>query len=418
MRLRSNSDNEIMQFPLFTARRLAFGQGSFSSLIIRLGIAAVSISIAVMILAIGIMNGYKEEITEKITGFNAHLLINALDFNESYEARPIPENEPFRGLLDSHPEVINTQVFIQKAGIIKTEEYIEGIILKGIGADYNTHFLEQSLVKGVLPVLTDSSESNDLALSKYTANKLKLDTGQTITVVFIQQDQQPVRIRRFKVTGIFETGLDNYDKTFGILDLRQLRRLYGWGPNQVEGIEVRIKDFSRLDTISNELASLIPPIYRVKNTRELRPQIFDWLSLLDTNVIIILTLMILVAAINIITALLILILERTNMVGILKALGSRDVQIGKIFLWKAGYLILLGLFFGNLVGLGLGLTQKYSGLIKLDPASYYLNHVPFSLELWPILAINLGTFVFCILCLLLPARIISTISPVKAIQFD
>jgi len=407
-----------MQFPLFTARRLAFGQGSFSSLIIRLGIAAVSISIAVMILAIGIMNGYKHEITEKITGFNAHLLINALDFNESYEARPIPENEAYRELLNNHPEVVNTQVFIQKAGIIKTEEYIEGIILKGIGSDYDPYFLNKSMVKGRLPRVNDSLESTELALSKYTANKLKLDTGQKISVVFIQQDNQPVRIRRFEITGIFETGLDNYDKTFGIVDLRQLRRLYGWGDNQVEGIEVRLRNFDRLDSVTNELAGLIPPIYQVKNTRQIRPQIFDWLSLLDTNVAIILTLMIIVAAINIITALLILILERTNMVGILKALGSRDAQIRQIFLWKAGYLILLGLFYGNVAGLGLGFIQKYSGLIKLDPASYYLNHVPFNIELWPLLAINIGTFLFCILCLLLPARIISSISPVKAIQFD
>jgi len=407
-----------MQFPLFTARRLALGQGSFSALIIRLGIAAVSISIAVMILAIGIMEGYKQEITEKITGFNAHLLINALDFNESYEARPIPANESYREFLNAHPEVINTQVFIQKAGIIKTEEFIEGIILKGIGPDYDPYFLNKSMVKGRLPHIGDSLPSNELALSKFTANKLRLDTGQKITVVFIQQDAQPVRIRRFDITGIFETGLDNYDKTFGILDLRQLRQLYGWGDDQVEGIEVRIKDFSRLDEVSEEIAALVPPVYRVKNTREIRPQIFDWLSLLDTNVAIILILMIVVAAINIITALLILILERTNMVGILKALGSRDVQIRRIFLWKAGYLILLGLLFGNLVGLGLGLTQQYTELLKLDPASYYLNHVPFSIELWPLLAINAGTFLFCLLCLLLPARIISRISPVKAIRFD
>lgn len=407
-----------MQFPLFTARRLALGQGSFSALIIRLGIAAVSISIAVMILAIGIMQGYKREITEKITGFNAHLLINALDFNESYEAHPIPNNEEYRQILEAHPEVLNTQEFIQKAGIIKTEEYIEGIILKGIGPDYDLKFLEKTLVKGRLPILNDSLPSEELALSRFTANKLKLDTGQKVTVIFIQQDAQPVRIRRFTITGIFETGLDNYDKTYGIVDLRQLRRLYGWADNQVEGIEVRVKDFSKIDAISHELEPLVPPIYSMLNARELRPQIFDWLSLLDTNVAIILTLMIVVAAINIVTALLILILERTNMIGILKALGSRDAQIRKIFIWKAGYLILLGLLYGNLAGLGLGLLQKYTGWIELDPASYYLNHVPFDVYLWPMLAVNIGTFLFCILVLLLPARIISGISPVKAIKFD
>ncbi|MBI1223499.1 MAG: FtsX-like permease family protein [Bacteroidetes bacterium] len=407
-----------MQFPLFTARRLALGRGSFSALIIRLGIAAVSVSIAVMILAIGIMQGYKREITNKITGFNAHLLINAMDFNESFEAHPIPNNEPYRELLNQNPEVLNTQGFIQKAGIIKTDEFIEGIILKGIGPDYDEHFLEQTLVKGRLPVLSDSIASNEVALSRYTANKLKLDTGQKVTVIFIQQDKQPVRIRRYTITGIFETGLDNYDKTYGIVDLRQLRRLYGWKDNEVEGIEVRIKDFSRIDEVSTNLAAIVPPVYNVRNARELRPQIFDWLSLLDTNVVIILTLMILVAAINIVTALLILILERTNMIGILKALGSRDKQIRQIFIWKAGYLILLGLLYGNIAGLGLGLIQKYTGLITLDPASYYLKQVPFDIDLLPMLAINAGTFLFCLLVLLLPARIISGISPVKAIKFD
>ncbi|MDX5319658.1 MAG: FtsX-like permease family protein [Bacteroidota bacterium] len=274
------------------------------------------------------------------------------------------------------------------------------------------------MISGRLPVVSDTAVYEELALSRFTANKLKLDTGERITVIFIQQDEHPVRLRRFTITGIFETGLDNYDKTFGIVDMRHLRKLYGWGDDQVEGIEIRINDFSRLDKISNEIIPLIPPVYRVNTAKELRPQIFDWLALLDTNVAIILVLMIIVAAINIITALLILILERTNMIGILKALGSRDLQIRRIFIWKAGYLIVLGLMYGNLAGLGLGLLQKYSNLIKLDPGSYYLNHVPFDVDLWPMLAINAGTFLFCLMVLLLPARIISTISPVKAIRFN
>lgn len=407
-----------MQFPLFTARRLALGQKSFSALIIRLGIAAVSISVAVMLLAIGIMSGYKQEITGKITGFNAHLLINALDFNESYEARPIPGNEPYLDELRKHPAVENVQVFAQKAGIIKTDEFLEGVILKGIGTDYDTRFLESSLLSGRLPVLTDSAAADEIALSRYTANKLRLDTGQKINVVFIQQQGQPVRVRRYRITGIFETGLDNYDKTYGIVDIRQVRRLYGWEENQVEGVEVRVRDFKDIDHISIELTSLVPPVYRVMNAKEIRPQIFDWLSLLDTNVAIILTLMVVVAAINIITALLILILERTNMIGILKALGASNRQVRRIFLWKAAYLIFLGLLFGNLFGLGLGFLQKYTRFMELDPGSYYLNHVPFEMDLVSLLAINAGTFLFCLLSLLLPTRMVSSIQPVKAIRFN
>lgn len=407
-----------MQFTLFTARRLALGHKSFSASIIRLGIAAVAISVAVMILAVGIMSGYKREITEKITGFNAHLLINALDFNKSYEARPIPADEDYLKQIQAHPDVLNTQVFIQKAGIIKTDEFIEGVILKGIGNDYDTRFLEKTLQRGRLPELSDSTASDEIALSRFTANKLKLDTGQKVTVIFIQSEGQPVRIRRFTITGIFETGLDNYDKTYGIVDLRHLRRLYGWGENQVEGIEIRVKDFSRIDALSSEIEPLVPPVYEVQNARELRPQIFDWLSLLDTNVLIILVLMIVVAAINIITSLLILILERTNMIGIFKAMGASNRQIRRIFLWKAAYLVFLGLLYGNVAGLGLGMLQQTTQIFKLDPGSYYLNHVPFDSISWHMLAINAGTFLFCLISLLLPARLVSRIRPVKAIRFN
>lgn len=407
-----------MNFPLFIARRLALGQGSFSSLIIKLGIAAVSISVAVMILAVGIMQGYQREITEKITGFSSHVVVNAMDFNESFEAHPIDAHESYRAELNAHPAVENTQTFIQKAGIIKTEEFIEGIILKGIGEDYQTKFLNSSMVYGRLPVLSDSLASEELAISRFTANKLMLDTGDRIQVIFIQQSSQPVRIRKFTITGLFETGLDNYDKTFGIVDIRQMRRLYGWKDNEVEGIEVRIKDFNQLIPVTYELGQIVPPVYRVMNAMDLRPQIFDWLSLLDTNVAIILSLMITVAAINIITSLLILILERTNMIGILKALGARDKLIRRMFLWKAAYLILIGMGIGNLIGLGLGLTQHYTHLIKLDPSSYYLNHVPFDANLTPLILINVLTFLFCLVTLLLPARIVSKISPVKAIRFQ
>lgn len=407
-----------MRFSYFVAKRLALGERNFSSFILRIGIAAIAISITVMILAIGIMSGYKKEITNKITGFNAHIVIRTLDFNESFEARPISGNAQYMDSIRNLPEVRSVQGFAQKAGIIKTPDAIEGIVLKGIGQEYDTRFLESSLRTGRLPNLSDSIPSNEILLSAYTAKKLGLDTGASITIMFVNDRDQPVRARRLKICGTFETGLDNYDKTYGVVDIRHIVRLYGWEPHMVEGIEVQIHDFDKLDFAGKRIGRMVPPEYQVITAKQLRPQIFDWLSLLDTNVIIILILMVVVAAINIITALLILILERTNMIGILKALGAQNRQIRSIFLWNASYLILLGLLIGNGVGFGLGYLQSATHLFELDPASYYLSAVPFYAPLWPMLLVNIGTFVFCLLVLLLPSQMISSIRPVKAIRFE
>ncbi len=407
-----------MNFSYFTAKRLALGRKSFSSFIMRIGIAAIAVSIAVMILAIGIMDGYKEEITARITGFNAHMLIRTLDFNESYEANPIPDNEPYLDSIRAIPGIDKVQGFAQKAGIIKTEQGIEGIILKGIGHDYDTRFLNESIVKGRLPLVSDSLMQNEIMLSRFTARKLDLDTGVKINIYFVEDENAPFRIRRLKVVGIYETGLDDYDKTYGIVDLRGLRKLYGWRDNWVEGLEIQTSKFEELDRMTRLVEGQTPPQYQVMNARELRPQIFDWLSLLDTNVIIIITLMIVVAAINIITALLILILERTNMIGILKAMGASNKQIRGVFLYKAAYLILVGLLLGNGIGFGLGILQSSTGLFQLDPSSYYLSQVPFTIS-WPaMILVNIGTFLFCLLALLIPVRLVSRIQPVKAIRFE
>ncbi|TNE78759.1 MAG: ABC transporter permease [Bacteroidetes bacterium] len=406
-----------MRFSYFVAKRLATGEKSFSSFILRIGIAAIAISVTVMLLAIGIMRGYKTEITQKITGFNAHILIRALDFNESFEAKPISAKAAYLDEIRALPEVRSVQGFAQKAGIIKTEKAIEGIVLKGIDSSYDQHFLKESLKSGRLPQL-GGEEQDEILLSQYTARKLQLDTGDKITILFIESQDQPVRVRRLKICGIFETGLDNYDKTFGVVDLRQIRGLYAWEDSLVEGFEVQLHDFNHLDASSKAIGKIVPPEYQVVNARQLRPQIFDWLTLLDTNVVIILVLMVLVAAINIITSLLILILERTNMIGILKALGANNKQVRRIFLWNAAYLIVLGLGIGNLVGMGLGYLERYTQFFQLDPASYYLSAVPFEMPFYAWAGVNLGTFLFCMLVLLLPARMISGISPVKAIRFE
>jgi lipoprotein-releasing system permease protein len=407
-----------MNFSYYTARRLALGQKSFSSFIMRTGICAIAISIAVMILAVGITGGYKKEITEKITGFNAHITIKSRDFNESHEARPVPADLPYIGELKKIKEVTEIQIYANKAGIIKTEQDIEGIIIKGIDSNYNTQFLKESLIRGKIPAMSDSLPSDAILISRYTADKLRLDTGTKINIFFLQDQSQPVRVRRLSIAGIFETGLDDYDKTFAVADIRHIQKIYGWKENEAEGLEIKIGNFKDLVSVTEKVGRLAPPEYDVLNARDIKPQIFDWLALLDTNVAIILILMVLVAAINIITSLLILMLERTNMIGILKALGARDRQIRKIFLWKAAYLILTGLLIGNTAGIGLGLLQHYSGFIRLDQESYYLTQVPFIADWKAIFLVNAGTFLFCLLVLLLPSRLIGKLSPVKAIRFD
>ncbi len=406
-----------MNFSYFTAQRLSLGKRSFSAFIIRMGIAAVAISVAVMILAVGIMQGYKTKITEKITGFNAHLQIKSLDFNESFEAKPILSDEAYLQELKAAEGVHNVQAYAQKAGIIKTADDIEGIVLKGVGAEYDWSFLTEGLKSGRELKQKDSLR-NEIFISQYTANKLRLKTGDKINIFFLQDQSQPVRVRRLEICGIFETGLDDYDKTFGLVDIRHIQKLYGWGETQVEGFEVRLKNFDELEMRAEQLKKIVPLELDVKTAHELKPQIFDWLALLDTNVLIILVLMVVVAAINIVTSLLILILERTNMIGILKALGSSDRQIRSIFLWKAAYLTGIGLLLGNLFGLGLGFLQAYTGLFQLDPASYYLSAVPFEAGWVWLLAVNTGSFLLCLLALLIPVRMVGRISPVKAIRFE
>lgn len=407
-----------MLFSFYTAKRISSGKGSFSSFIIKTGVAAVAISVAVMIVSIGIMQGYKKEITAKLSGFSGHLQIKALTFNESFEAIPILVNDSLIEQIGRVNRVNSVSRFAHKAGIIKSSEDIEGIILKGIDHQYPKTFLDATLKKGRLPGLSDSILLNEVMVSQYTADKMNLDTGDKITIYFVQDQNQPVRIRRLQVCGIFETGLENYDKTYGIVDLRHVSSLYNWKNGEVEGLEIQLNDFDAIEGVSVEIERHIPIKWSLTSIKEDKPQIFDWLSLLDMNVLVILILMVLVAGINMITAVAILIVERTAMIGILKALGSTNRQVIEIFLWKSALLIGLGVLIGNALGLGLGIAQQKTAFLALDPASYYLSAVPFNINYQTLFAINLGSLLICLLVLLLPARLILKISPVKAIRFN
>ncbi|HYG15078.1 MAG TPA: FtsX-like permease family protein [Bacteroidia bacterium] len=405
-----------MNYSYYIGRRLTFNsRKSFSRLIIRIGIAGITISLAVMIVSVAILTGFKSEITNKVIGFGSHIQVKALDLNESIEARPINRFQEFLKLADSIPGIQHIQVFAQKPAIIKTETDVQGIVLKGVDTGYDWNFLKGVLVKGTVPDFSDSLAGEGIFISKLIADKLRLDTGDQVPLYFMQD---PVRARGLYITGIFETGLEDFDKQMALVDIRHIRRLNGWNDSLVHGFEINLHDIKDMERMAGLIDGELPPDLKSYSARDLKPQIFDWLGLLDTNVIIIIVLMILVSCINMITALLVLIIERTNMIGILKALGSSDAGVQRIFIFKAAYLIGQGILLGNLVGIGFCFYQLKTRFITLDPESYYLGFVPINIELWHILAINAGAFAICLLAMLLPSLIVTRITPVKAIRFD
>lgn len=430
-----------MNFSYFIARKVALsGQKSFSRLIIRIAVIAVALSIAVMILSTALITGFKKEISSKIFGFWGHIHITDPDVSQSLlEIYPISNKQGFYPSLDTLKNVTyyetktifgreverekttkggvrHIQTYAIKPGIIKANDEIEGIILKGIGADFDWDFLQQYIQKGQALHLPDTGYSNEILISKQTAERLKVDVGDKFIIHFVEKGEQ-LR-RRFVISGIYRTGLEEYDSKFALVDIRQVQQILGWKPTEVSGFEVFIDDIDDLSTLNEYIYfEELPTDLYAETIREKFPEIFEWLELQDINEAVILVLMVIVALINMVTALLILILERTNMIGTLKALGSTNWSIRKIFLYYAGYIILVGLFWGNLFGIGLALLQKYFGIIKLDEANYYLSVAPIDLQAFAILGLNAGTLAVTLLFLIIPSYLVTRISPVKAIRF-
>jgi lipoprotein-releasing system permease protein len=307
------------------------------------------------------------------------------------------------------------QRYAIKAGILKTEEAFEGVVLKGVDESYQWDFFTKNLIAGVVPNAADSNASKQLLISNETARTMQLELGSEVLIYFIQE---PPRVRKMKVCGIFDTGLSDLDKLYAFTNIGLVQKLNQWDASQISGYEIGIKPNYNIEMMREEVAALTPYNMGLSTIFEIYPSLFDWLSLLDLNVVIILALMVAVASINMITALLILILERLQMVGIMKAMGATNQQISSIFLWMAGRIIGLGLLIGNLAGVGLALLQKQTGLFKLDAHSYYLNRIPIQLELQDLLWINLLAFGICLLILFLPVRLVARINPVKSIRFN
>ena len=414
-----------MNLPYFLAQRLIKGRRegtSFSRPINVIAVIGIATGLAVMILAVSILTGFKQQIREKVVGFGSNIQIVNFDSNISFETAPISKEQEFIPKIKKMPGIKHVQVFATKAGIIKTFEEIQGVVLKGVGSDFDWSYFKSNMVDGSAFTVTDTGRTNEVIISKKISDMLRLKTGDSFAMHFVQD---PPRSRKFTISGIYETSLEEFDKMYVFCDIGHIKRLNGWEDDKVSGFEIFIDDFDRLAEMTMAVRDAIgykisedETKFKVTNIREKYPQIFDWLNFQDLNVIIIITLMLIVAGFNMISGLLILILEKTNMIGILKALGSEDVTIRRVFLYQAAYLIGKGLLWGNLIGIGLAMLQLKTGLISLDPTSYYIKYVPVNLELTHILLLNVGTMAAIILMLLVPSKLISRITPVKAIRYD
>ena len=414
-----------MNLPYFIAQRLIKGRRegtSFSRPINVIAIVGIAMGLAVMILAVAILTGFKQQIREKVVGFGSHIQIMNFDSNIPFEPTPISDTQKFITKIKTIPGVAHIQVFATKAGIIRTDEDIQGVVLKGIGSDFDWSYFRSNMVDGSVFTVTDTGRTDKVIISKKISDMLRLKTGDSFNMLFIQD---PPRMRKFTISGIYETSLEEFDKMYVFCDIGHIKRLNGWNNDQVSGFEVYLNDFGKLNEMTLAVRDAIgykitqeETKFKVTNIRIRYPQIFDWLNFQDINVIIIILLMLIVAGFNMISGLLILILEKTNMIGVLKSLGAEDITIRRLFLYQAAYLIAKGLFWGNFIGIGLAYIQLKTGLITLDPTSYYIKTVPVNLELSHILLLNAGTMVAIIIMLLVPSQLISRISPVKAIRYD
>jgi lipoprotein-releasing system permease protein len=396
-------------------------QKRFPGTIMGIAVFGIALGLAVMLVAISIVTGFKEEISNKVIGFGSHIQILNYDSNVSFETNPIDASPDFLPRIKSIKGIKHIQVFAMKAGIVKTQNDIQGLVLKGVGQDYDWSFFDRSMVEGSSFRMKNDTVSNSIVISLFLAKKLKLRPGDSFQMWFIQDTP---RFRKFTISGIYETSLQEFDKTFAIADIRHIQRLAGWKENQVSGLEMMVTDFKDIDRITLEVDEIVSTSFfedgsrlKVVNIVEKYPQIFDWLNLQDINVMVIIILMLVVAGINMISGLLIIILDRTNMIGILKAMGTTNGSIRKIFLYQSSYLILKGLLWGNILGISLCLLQKYFSIIKLDPTSYYLTTVPININFISIFLLNAGTIIVILLFLVLPSMLISRISPAESIRF-
>ena len=417
-----------MSLSLFIARRI-YGSSApqdarVSRPAVTIAMIGIAVGLVVMMLSVAIALGFKQEVRDKVIGFGSHIQVANFTRTDVYETRPVVGSDSIRQLIrQASPGVEHIQRFAIKPGMLKTDDNFQGIILKGIAQEYDTTFLANHLVEGRIPHFTDSVASGEVLVSRQVADKMGLHVGDKINTYYIEKN---VRARRFTISGIFQTHFTEYDDRFFITDLYTASRLNNWKDRDlVSGMELRISPDASLERCADEVSSVINRqtdrygnAYLAQSIEQLYPSIFAWLEVLDTNVVVILVLMLGVAGFTMISGLLILILERTNMIGILKALGAPDLTIRRIFLYFSAFLILKGMFWGNLIGISLCLAQKYGGIVHLDPKTYYVEVVPVLIDVPLLLLLNLFTLLVSVLMLVGPSLLISRIKPVKAIRFE
>ncbi len=412
-----------MNYELFIAKRIIANKkdkSSISSPIIKIAIVAIALGMIVMLISVATGLGLKYKIRDKISGLNGHILLQKFNQNESENTNiPIVLDSTLYQSLKMIDGVKKIQGTATKNAMIRTEKDFEMVVFKGVSPDYDWHFFTDYLQEGKLPQFSNKKTSNEILISQFLADKLQLKVGDKVVSWFLKNtNTAKANARSFLISGIYNSGIKEFDSHYIIGDLKVIQRLNKWKPNQVGTVEVLIKDFKQLEPITNAIYENIDPLINAIPITEKFPDIFEWINMFDVNITLIIIIMIVIGGINMITALLVLILERTQMIGILKALGNTSKSIRKIFLYNAAYLILKGLFWGNLIGLGLIFLEKTFHFISLNPDNYYVNHIPFHLSVTHIFLLNLGTLILCLLMLILPTYLVSKISPVKAIKFD
>lgn len=415
-----------MSFPLFLARKIYASDADknmVSRPAVRIATMGVAVGLAVMIISVCVVLGFKHTIRDKVIGFGSHITVADYMTMQTAEQYPIQMGDSMMRVLRGIEGVKHVQRYALKQGILKTDDDFLGVMLKGVGPDYDSTFIHKNLIAGRIPLFSEKKSQQKLVISKTMADKLKLKCDDRVFAYFI--NNEGVRTRRFTIEGIYQTNLQQYDESVCLTDIYTVNKLNGWEPDQYSGAELTVNNFNNLDETAQHIINKVNRTedryggtYSAQTVTEMNPQIFSWLDLMDLNVWMILALMVAVAGVTMISGLLIIILERTQMIGILKALGSRNRQIRHTFLWLAVFIISKGLFIGNILGLGLIILQHYTGLVKLEPSKYYVATVPVELNIPFIIALNVATLVICILVLIAPSYLISHIHPAKSISYE
>lgn len=414
-----------MSLSLFLARRIyrdIDGGQQVSRPAVLIAMIGIAIGLAVMIIAVAVVIGFKSEVRNKVIGFGSHIQISNFDAVRSYETHPVVVNDSMITALSANPQVKHVQRYSTKPGMIKTDDAFQGMVLKGVGPEYDMDFFRDHLVEGEIPVFSDTVSTNQVLISKEMADKLNIKLGDKIYTYYIQDD---IRARRLTVKGIYQTNFSEYDNLFLLTDLYMVNRLNNWQPEQFSGVELQVRDYDKLEDITYGIAvdtdnkkDALGGTYYVQSIEQLSPQIFAWLGLLDLNVWVILILMIGVAGFTMISGLLIIIIERTQMIGILKALGANNHTIRKVFLWFSVFLIGKGMLWGNAIGITFCVLQSQFGIFTLDPETYYVDTVPVSINVWIFILLNAGTLLASVLMLVGPSFLITKIDPASSMRYE